>query len=73
MDNIVRLHGILLFIVCDRGARFTVRVWKEFQKAMGTELKFSASFYPQTDGLSKRTIQIPEDLLRSCVWIGKAI
>ena len=51
----------------DRDLRFTAHFWKSFQKAMGTQLTISTSFHPQTDGLSERTIQILEDMLRACV------
>ena len=67
MDNIVRLHGTPVTIVSYRDPRFTSKLWKEFQEAMGTELRFSTTFHPQTDGQSERMIQVPEDLLRSCV------
>ena len=66
MDNIVKLHGTPV-IVCDRDPRFTSKLWKEFQEVMGTELRFSTAFHPQTDGQSERTIQVLEDLLRSCI------
>ena len=63
----VRLHGVLVSIVSDRDDRFTTQFWKSFQKAMGTQLSMSTAFHPQTDGQSKRTIQILEDMLRACV------
>ncbi|XP_057451083.1 uncharacterized protein LOC130742989 [Lotus japonicus] len=50
-----------------RGAQFTSHFWRSFQTALGTRLKMSTAFHPQTDGQSERTIQILEDMLRACV------
>ena len=67
VEEIVRLHGVLLSIVSDRDPRFTSRFWKELQSTLGTKLKFSTTFHPQTDGQSERLIQVLEDMLRGCV------
>ena len=56
-----------LSIVLDRDPRFTSRLWKELQLALGTRLNFSTTFHPQTDGQSKRLIQVLKDMLRGCV------
>ncbi|KAK8628792.1 hypothetical protein V6N13_009375 [Hibiscus sabdariffa] len=37
------------------------------EKALGTRVNHSTAFHPQTDGQSKRVIQILEDMLRACV------
>ena len=72
IQEIVRLHGVPVSIVSDRDPRFTTHFWKSFQKAMGTRLTMSTTFHPQTDGQSERTIQVLEDMLRSCVLDHKS-
>ncbi|XP_071926121.1 uncharacterized protein [Coffea arabica] len=66
-EEILRLHGIPVSIVSDRDPRFVSRFWQKFQESLGTKLKFSTAYHPQTDGQSERTIQTLEDLLRSCI------
>ena len=61
------LHGVPISIVSDRGTQFTSKFWESFQKALGTQLRFSTVFHPQIDGQSERTIQTLEDMLRACV------
>ncbi|WRX25691.1 Integrase [Theobroma cacao] len=67
IDEIVRLHGVPVSIVSDRDPRFTSRFCSKFQETLGTKLKFSTTFHPQTDGQSEMTIQTMEDMLRACV------
>lgn len=64
---VVKAHGVPLSIVSDRDPRFTSRFWMSLQEALGSKLKLSSAYHPQTDGQSERTIQSLEDLLRACV------
>ena len=65
IKEVVRLHGVPTSIVSDRDPRFTSNFWKGLQKALDTQLNFSTTFHPQTDGQSERTIQTLEDMLRA--------
>ena len=47
--EIVWLHVVLVSIVSDWDPRFTAQFWKSFQRAMGTQLRMSTAFHPQTD------------------------
>ncbi|PBO41486.1 hypothetical protein CKX42_26515, partial [Escherichia coli] len=67
IHDLVRLHGIPLSIISDRGTQFTSHFWKSFQRGLGTRVKLTTAFHPQTDGQAERTIQTLEDMLRACV------
>ena len=67
ISDMVKLHGVPLSIISDRGTQFTSHFWKSFQKGLGTKVKLSTAFHPQTDGQAERTIQTLEDMLRACV------
>ena len=60
-------HGVLLSIILDQGAQFTSRFYRPFQKGLGTKVKLSIAFHPQTDGQAKHTKQTLEDILRECI------
>jgi hypothetical protein len=50
INDIVRLHGMPKRIISDRGSVFTGRFWTTFQEALGTQLNFSTTYHPETDG-----------------------
>jgi transposase InsO family protein len=67
MKEIFRWHGIPKMVILDRDVKFTSTFWKEFFAGLNTNLNFSTSYHPQTDGKTERTNQIVEDMLRMYV------
>ena len=67
INEIVRLHGVPLSIISNRGPQFTSHFWNSFQKGVGTHVNLSTTFHPQTNGQAEHTIQSFEDMLRACV------
>lgn len=66
----MKLYGIPPSIVSDRDPRFASKFWESLQDALGTKLRLSLVYHPQTDGQTERTertIQSLEDSLRACV------
>ena len=56
VHEIVRLHGVPVSIILDKDPRFTSIFWKGMQSALGSDLRLSTTFHPQTNDQSKRTI-----------------
>ena len=54
INEIVRLHGVILSIILDRVPQFTSHFLKLFQKGLGTQVKLSTTFLPQTYGQAER-------------------
>ncbi|KAF7807946.1 Transposon Tf2-2 polyprotein [Senna tora] len=65
--HLVKYWGLPKTIVSDRDTRFTGRFWMELFKILGSELNFSTSFHPQTDGQTERVNALLELYLRHYV------
>jgi len=50
IHEIVRLHGVPISIISDRGTQFTSNFWRTLHAELGTRLDLSTAFHPQTDG-----------------------
>jgi len=48
--EVVRLHDVPTSIVSERDPRFTSRFWQSLQAALGTQLRMSSAYHPQTNG-----------------------
>ena len=57
LQEVVRLHGVSVSIILDKGAQFTAQFWKSFKKGLGLKVNLSTIFHPQTDGQAECTIQ----------------
>jgi len=66
-SHIFKHHGLPKDIVSDRDPKFTSKFWRALWKQMGSELKMSTSFCPQTDGQTERVNLVIQQFLRNYV------
>ena len=70
-DKVVKHYGMQKCIILDRDPKFTSRFWRALWKKLGTELKMSTAFRPQTDGQTERVNLVLQEYLRNYVNVDQ--
>ena len=76
-EEIYKLHGLPKHIISDRDVLFTSIFWGHLHKLMGTKLKMSSAYHPETDGSTERANRTVTQMLRQCInekqtdWVSK--
>ena len=63
-QNVGKIHGLPRSIVSDRDPRFVSRFWQGLWELLGTKLRMSSAYHPQTDGQSEAMNRVVEMILR---------
>ncbi|GBG81569.1 hypothetical protein CBR_g32560 [Chara braunii] len=66
-DRVVRDHNLPQSIISDRDPRFTSTFWRRLHEVYGSQLRFSSSYHPQTDGQTEVTNKTLGNILRKFV------
>jgi transposase InsO family protein len=67
MIHVHKYYGPATTIVSDRGPQFISAFWDEFCRLLGTKLKLSTPYHPQTDGQTENANQWIDQRLRPFV------
>jgi len=76
-EEIYKLHGLPKNIISDRDVLFTSTFWGHLHKLLGTKLRMSSAYHPQTDGSTERANRTVTQMLRQCIndkqtdWVAK--
>jgi hypothetical protein len=66
-DHVLKLHGLPLDIVSDRGSVFVGNFFSALLELLGVTHNRSTAFHPQTDGQTERVNRVMEEMLRHYV------
>ena len=76
-EHIYKIHGLPLNIVSDRDVLFTSVFWNHLHRLIGTKLRMSSAYHPQSDGSTERANRTVTQMLRQCIhpnqkdWVSK--
>jgi transposase InsO family protein len=63
LNRVYKFHGMPASIIYDTDHVFTSKFWQSLFKLLGTHLRMSSSYHPQTDGQMERVNQCLETFL----------
>ena len=67
IEEIVSRQGIPLSIILDKGEQFTSKIWRSYEKGLGSKVKLGTNFHPTMDGQAECFIKTLEAMRRSCI------
>ena len=76
-EHIYKLHGLPKNIISDRDVLFTSTFWGQLHRLIGTKLRLSSAYHPQSDGSTEHANRTITQMLRQCVhpnqrdWVTK--
>ena len=76
-EQIYKIHGLPRNIISDRDVLFTSTFWSRLHRLIGTKLRMSSAYHPQTDGSTERANRTVTQMLRQCIqpdqkdWVAK--
>ena len=76
-EHVYKLHGLPKNIISDRDVLFTSTFWRQLHRLIGTKLRLSSAYHPQSDGSTERANRTITQMLRQCIdpnqkdWVTK--
>ena len=76
-ENIYKIHGLPQNIISDHDVLFTSTFWSRLHRLIGTKLRLSSAYHPQSDGSTERANRTVTQMLRQCIqpdqrdWVAK--